>query len=95
MNYKKSVCNTYSRTRHSKVTPCVEKKTESVLKCDFEPCVSYCVNDGYPSLASVYPPRQCWRAIEDGYVGFDRGTIFSELDKPFVGDKCKNGGKCR
>lgn len=95
MNYKKSVCNGYPRARRQSIRPCAEKPTESVSKCSCEPCVSYCVNDGYPSLAAVYSPRQCWRAIDDGCVGFERGTIFSELDKPFVGDKCKSGGKCR
>ncbi len=45
----------------------------------------------YPSLAMVYPPRQCWRMLYDADVGFERGTIFRELDKPFSGDKCKTG----
>lgn len=45
-----------------------------------------------PSLAAVYPINQSWRAIEDGCVGLERGTIFCELYKPFAGDKCRNGG---
>lgn len=45
----------------------------------------------YPSLAMVYPPRQCWRDLYDADVGLERGTIFRELDKPFLGDKCKTG----
>ncbi len=45
----------------------------------------------YPSLGMVYPPRQSWRNLYEADVGFDRGTIFRELDKPFYGDKCKTG----
>ncbi len=49
----------------------------------------------YPSLAAVYGVDQRWRDINDGCEGFERGTIFSELNKPFKGDKCKNGGYCK
>ena len=49
----------------------------------------------YPSLAAVYGVDQQWRDINDGCEGFERGTIFCELNKPFKGDKCKNGGYCK
>ena len=58
-------------------------------------CVSICREYGYPSLAMVYGASQCWRLINDGNDGFARGTIFDELNKPFMGDKCKNGGYCK
>ena len=48
-----------------------------------------------PSLAMVYSVSQSWRYISDGFEGFDRGTIFDELHKPFFGDKCKCGGGCK
>ncbi len=48
-----------------------------------------------PSLAMVYSVSQTWRYISDGCEGFDRGTIFDELHKPFFGDKCKRGGACK
>ncbi len=48
-----------------------------------------------PSLAAVYGIKQEWRGIDDSCVGFSRGTIFNELDKPFKGYKCKNGGYCK
>ncbi len=48
-----------------------------------------------PSLAMVYSVSQKWRFINDGCEGFDRGTIFDELNKPFAGDKCKRGGRCK
>ena len=38
-------------------------------------------------LAMAYVPMQKWRNIYDSEVGFDRGTIFEELDKPFLGEE--------
>ncbi|MBQ9692849.1 MAG: spore coat associated protein CotJA [Clostridia bacterium] len=59
-------------------------------RCE-ESCVSTVSKDTFSSLAMVYPVSQCWRLINDGAEGFERGTIFDELYKPFVGDKCKKG----
>ncbi len=53
------------------------------------------LSERYPSLAMVYGINQNWREIDDSCVGFERGTIFNELNKPFMGDKCKNGGYCK
>ena len=36
-------------------------------------------------LAMVYSPVQEWRELYDNEVGHDRGTIFKELDFPFLG----------
>ncbi len=46
----------------------------------------------YP-LASVYAPLQCWRNLYDNETGFSRGTIFKELDLPFLCSD-KSGGNC-
>jgi hypothetical protein len=49
--------------------------------------------ENYP-LASVFAPLQCWRNLYDLETGLSRGTIFKELDLPFVcGDR--KGGNCR
>ena len=40
-----------------------------------------------PSLAMVYSPYQAWDKIYDADIGFTRGTIFQELDKPFIGEE--------
>ena len=40
---------------------------------------------GRVSLAMVYAPRQSWRMIYDGEKALVKGTIFGELDKPFLG----------
>ena len=37
------------------------------------------------SLAMAYVPWQVWRDIYDAEKGFCKGTIFQELDKPFLG----------
>lgn len=39
---------------------------------------------GFP-LAMAYVPWQSWCNIYDVEKGFHRGTIFEELDKPFLG----------
>ena len=47
----------------------------------------------YP-LASVFAPLQQWRSIYDLDNGFGRGTIFKELDLPFLCGERKGGGCC-
>ena len=49
------------------------------------------INDGCP-LAMVYGISQQFRNINDPVTGLARGTIFAELDKPFLGYKCNKGG---
>ena len=44
-------------------------------------------------LGMVYSPYQEWQNIYDCDKGFVAGTIFEELDKPFLGYKC-NRGNC-
>lgn len=39
-----------------------------------------------PALAMAYVPMQKWRNVYESEVGFHRGTIFAELDKPFIGE---------
>lgn len=40
-----------------------------------------------PSLAMAYVPWQQWRELYTPEVGLKRGTIFAELDKPFIGEE--------
>ncbi len=50
---------------------------------------------GYP-LASVYAPYQEFRGLYDKEKALKQGTIFSELDLPFMGASIANkGGSCR
>lgn len=39
------------------------------------------------SLAMAYVPFQQWRNLYDPELGFERATIFAELDKPFIGEE--------
>lgn len=49
---------------------------------------------GYP-LASVYAPLQEFENLYDRDTALVRGTIFSELDLPFMGKTVSKGGCCR
>ena len=37
------------------------------------------------ALAMAYVPQQKWQKIYSSEIGFTRGTIFEELEKPFLG----------
>ena len=45
----------------------------------------------YP-LASVYAPLQEFRKLHDRETALHKGTIFSELDLPFMGASVMKGG---
>ena len=45
-------------------------------------------------LASVYAPLQEFRKLYDRQTALDRGTLFTELDLPFMGETVGKGGKC-
>jgi len=38
-------------------------------------------------IAMAYVPWQTWHNIYDSCKAFERGTIFEELDKPFLGQR--------
>lgn len=39
------------------------------------------------SLAMAYVPYQQWQSTYETAMGFQRGTIFKQLDKPFIGEE--------
>lgn len=47
-----------------------------------------CIED--MPLAMSYVPIQKWKEIYDTDAGFERGTIFAALDKPFLGRRPLN-----
>ena len=48
------------------------------------------------SLAMVYASLQPWRNTYDPATALRRGTLFRELDLPFIGgEKTDRGGNCR
>lgn len=42
------------------------------------------------SLAMAYVPQQNWRNLYSPEVALNRGTLFAELDKPFIGEEAVN-----
>ena len=56
---------------------CSYKQEKEVLKLDSMP------------LAMTYVPWQKWEDIYSPEEGFARGTIFAQLDKSYIGRKCK------
>lgn len=53
-------------------------------------CSNYFITLGAP-LAAVYSPMQVWKDLYSEAQALAHGTLFAELDKPFVarGRKCK------
>ena len=49
--------------------------------------------EGHP-LASVYSPIQQFRKLYDTETALNKGTLFSELDLPFMGASVANGSGC-
>ena len=39
------------------------------------------------SLAMAYVPMQSWRNLYELDLALERGTVFAELDKPFIGEE--------
>ena len=50
--------------------------------------------DGYP-LASVFAPLQSFDNLYDAEMALKQGTLFAELDLPFMGKTVQKGGCCR
>lgn len=38
-------------------------------------------------IGMLYVPYQQWRRVYEPAVGFERGTVYEELDKPFIGER--------
>ena len=49
--------------------------------------------EGYP-LASVFAPLQSFDNLYDAETALKQGTIFAELDLPFMGRTVQKGGCC-
>lgn len=56
-----------------------------------------CINCQQPDTAlpkempigMLYVPYQSFRKLYDPQVGLERGTVFEELDKPFIGERVR------
>ena len=49
--------------------------------------------ENYP-LASVFSPLQDFVKLYDGKTALIKGTVFEELDLPFMGESIAKGGWC-
>lgn len=47
----------------------------------------YVVNYNLLALAMGFVPDQTWQNIYNSDVALARGTIFADLDKPFIGEE--------
>lgn len=45
------------------------------------------------ALAMAYVPMQCWDQVYEPDVGLVRGTIFHQLDLPFIGEEAVKNGR--
>lgn len=68
--------------RPSSAVPVPRTEPERSACCDDK--AEYDDLSGMP-IAMAYVPWQEWRALYAPEKGFHRGTIFEELDKPFLG----------
>ena len=62
----------------------------SVQNENHPPCATSDMDTGLCgplSLAMAYVPKQYWRALYGEEEGLLAGTLFRELDKPFLGEK--------
>lgn len=41
----------------------------------------------FPTLAAAFIPPQSWEEIYTPEVALSRGTLFAQLDKPFIGER--------
>ena len=57
-------------------------------------CESGCqvFTDQPVSLAMAYVARQEWKDLYETNLAMERGTIFSQLDKPFIGEEAVPNG---
>lgn len=77
-------------TRDTSCTMCGATREETCSSCtadmrDSKNMNAYTIEDLHMPLAMAYVPWQKWCDIYETCKGFQRGTIFSELDKPFMG----------
>lgn len=72
-------CKTECSQEYRKTEECNRREEKKSCGCRREDSLS-----GLP-LAMAYVPWQEWRKIYDVCEGFHRGTIFKELDMPFLG----------
>jgi hypothetical protein len=80
-------------------------RARGIFGCDTDTCGGETANGyecsyngwglkGYP-LAAVYAPLQEFDELYGIETALDKGTVFSKLDLPFMGESVYKGGGCR
>ena len=81
----------YGRRMPSCSTGAYARRTATCGICD-EAMSSIAVNDCADMVvAMAYVPIQPWQTLFEVEDGFKRGTVFPDLDKPFMGGACYHG----
>lgn len=61
---------------------------EAVKSCPT--CLKNSMMSTFPAetpIGMAYVPYQQWKNVYDPTVALDRGTVFEDLDKPFLGER--------
>ena len=91
-NYRSNDC--MRRTQYQRTVPVPHTKTVCEYNtCIEEPSTDNCVHDALKEfpIAMAYVPWQNFKALYPVEKALCKGTIFEELDKPFLGI----GGCCK
>lgn len=78
-NVREASCGMNNTVREDSCSTCTGEMRES------RNTNMYSIEDLNMPLAMAYVPWQKWCSIYETCKGFQRGTIFAELDKPFMG----------
>lgn len=66
----------------------IAEAEEAAKSCPF--CPKNNTMSAFPAETPVgmaYVPYQKWKNVYDPSVALDRGTVFEDLDKPFLGER--------
>ncbi|MGN0396621.1 MAG: spore coat associated protein CotJA [Candidatus Fimimorpha sp.] len=91
--YEKSGCGCKEKSK-----PCDDKHEKPGCGCDKEKdCCYPCKKDEWKEspIGMTYVPWQCFRMLMNMEKGFQIGTVFEELDKPFEIGFCARGCRCQ
>lgn len=79
-------CASCKNARNVRSSRCERNISEAVISVE---------ESALKPLAIVYIENQIFRDLYNNDVGFNKGTIFRELDFPFTETKCTTRGGCR
>ena len=88
MNQNSCSSNRGYMSNQSKITSSCNSAIDTIMSSNSDcGCKDNNHHMHHMPLAMAYVPMQKWRNIYEADVGLDRGTMFCELDLPFLGDR--------